>query len=337
MKLVNIFCLFFLIFSFQIHASPPPLKIHLFSDANGKGLEKDRNVLIKELTALDCEVEWFENKDNGQISYADINIFVQHINNQYLHSAPYNWFIPNPEWYFQDLGLLDSMDLILCRTKEIERIFKDRNKKTYYLGFTTPDRYQPKIKKIFPLYLHVAGTSEQKGTSTIKAAWLNSPDFPHLTIVKQFEEKKELHNLNLINHYLSDESLLELQNICLVHIALSETEGFGHCIMEAMSAKAVVITTNAPPMNEFIQDTRCLVPYERFSNQWLAINYHVHSKDFENTIIELQKLSKKDLEEIGNLNRKRYLEMNLEFSKNLKNLIDHFIQNNPMETIEAMD
>lgn len=333
---MKIFFFLLLPFCFQISASEEiHLKIHLFCDANGKGLERDRDVLIKELTALNCEVEWYENNDNGKISYADINIFVQHINNQYLHSAPYNWFIPNPEWYFQDLELLDSMDLILCRTKEIERIFKDRNKKTYYLGFTTPDRYQPKIKKIFPLYLHVAGTSEQKGTSAIRAAWRNHLEFPHLTILKQFEKQKEIQNLNIISHYLSDESLLELQNLCVVHLALSETEGFGHCIMEAMSVKAVVITTDAPPMNEFIQDTRFLVPYDRFSNQWLGTNFYVNSKALEKTIIELQKLSKHDLEVIGNLNRKRYLEMSLEFTENLKNLIDHFIQNNPMEMIEA--
>lgn len=317
----------FLLFAFglQISASELiPLKIHLFCDANGKGLEKDRDVLIKELTALNCEVEWYENKDNGKISYADVNIFVQHINNQYLHSAAFNWFIPNPEWYFQDLGLLDSMDLILCRTREIERIFKDRNKKTYYLGFTTPDRYQPKIKKIFPLYLHVAGTSEQKGTSVIKTTWLNHLEFPHLTIVKQFEIQKEIQNLNFITHYLSDDSLLELQNICLVHLALSETEGFGHCIVEAMSVKAVVITTDAPPMNEFIQDARFLVPYERFSNQWLGTNFYVNSKALERTIIELQKLSKHDLEEIGISNRKRYLEMSFEFRENLKYLLINY-------------
>ncbi len=322
----KILCLIIVFFSFNVaaFADMPQLKIHLFSDANGKGLEKDRDVLINELTALNCEVEWFENKDNGKISYADINIFVQHINNQYLHSAPYNWFIPNPEWYFQDLELLDSMDLILCRTKEIERIFNDRKKKTYYLGFTTLDRYEPKIKKIFPLYLHVAGTSEQKGTAAIKAAWLNSPKFPHLTILKQFEKINKVPNLNLINQHISDESLLDLQNSCMVHIALSETEGFGHCIMEAMSVKAAVITTNAPPMNEFIQDKRCLVPYKNYSNQWLAINYHVDAKDLENTIIEFQKLSKKDLEEIGDSNRKRFLEKSLEFKENLKNLLMNY-------------
>jgi len=324
MKKNIFFYIIFLFFGFNVIASElvRPLKIHLFSDANGKGLDKDRDVLIEELTALNCTVEWFEHKDYGKISFADINIFIQHINVKYINTASLNWFIPNPEWYTQHVNLLNSMDLILCKTHEVERIFKEMEYSTQFLGFTTPDRYKSKIKKIFPLCLHVAGSSEQKGTSTIKNTWLNHEEFPHLSIVKQIEKQLTTKNLNVINYWLTDEKLIELQNMCPVHICTSETEGFGHSIMEAMSVGAVVLTTNAPPMNEFIEDKRFLVNFSRFSYQGFAINYYVDQKELEKNIRLLQKFSKTELEAIGLSNRNRYLEKTNEFKFNLQQLLE---------------
>ncbi|MES2199112.1 MAG: glycosyltransferase [Chlamydiota bacterium] len=57
------------------------------------------------------------------------------------------------------------------------------------------------------------------------------------------------------------EDLRKIQNKTGIHLCPSEVEGFGHCIFEALSTGAVVITTDAPPMNEFIKDPRCLVPF----------------------------------------------------------------------------
>ena len=313
-------------FNYLSATDQEPLKVHIFCEANGKGLEKDRNILKESLESLNCTVECFENNFQVPAPDADVNIFVQHINPNQIQSAKHNWFIPNPEWCFDDIALLESMDLILCRTREVERIFKNLNLKTYFLSFTTKDRYFQNIKKQHQRYLHVAGSSEYKGTRAIIKAWEQQNRFPHLTILKMNIMPLNLNNLKIINRYVSEERVIRLQNECFIHLCPSETEGFGHYIMESMSTGAVVLTTNAPPMNEFIEDERCLIPYEQTSFQRLGILYYVGVSDIEKHISKFKQLPIDELLKIGKSNRERYLMITKAFNENLKNLIDQILR-----------
>jgi len=316
-------------FNYLSATDQEPLKIHIFCEANGKGLEKDRNILKESLESLNCIVDCFENNVQVLVSDCDVNIFVQHINPNQIPSAKHNWFIPNPEWCFDDITLLESMDLILCRTREVERIFKNLNLNTYFLSFTTKDRYVENIKKQHQRYLHVAGSSEYKGTRAIITAWEQQNRFPYLTILKMNIMPLNSTNLKIINRYVSQERVIRLQNECLIHLCPSETEGFGHYIMESMSAGAVVLTTNAAPMNEFIEDKRCLIPYEKTSSQRLATLYYVGVSDIEKHIYKFKQLPIDELLKIGKSNRERYLKISKTFNENLKNLIDQTLKSKP--------
>ena len=91
--------------------------------------------------------------------------------------------------------------------------------------------------------------------------------------------------------------------------------------MEAMSKGAVVVTTDGPPMNEFITDKRCLVDYNNTRQQNLATNYYVDPNQLESIVKELFKLPEKELRKIGQTNRKAYLKRKKEFQKNLDTLM----------------
>src|SRR6185295_13835563 len=81
-------------------------------------------------------------------------------------------------------------------------------------------------------------------------------------------------NIRHLIDYLDDAQLKRLQNAHRFHLCPSETEGFGHYLVEAMGIGAVTLTLDAPPMNEMITPERGLrVPTARTGAQNLATTY----------------------------------------------------------------
>ena len=326
-KFIQLVIIFYLSFS-KLHGleqseDQTSLRINIFSASNGKGLENSRKILKEALIHLGHEVyerELTEIRGDNDPT-VDINIFFEIINDPWIPLAAKNWFIPNPEWYQQDIALLQKIDLILCRTYEVEKIFKSLKKKTYYLGFSSVDCKQPGNKD-FSSCFHLSGSSTLKGTSEIMKAWNNDLLMPNLTIVIHYDFPKIIQdNLVWITQRIPQSELLALQNECGIHLCLSETEGYGHYLMEAMSTGAVVVTTDAPPMNEFIKDKRCLIPYKRRASLYLGILYFANPNKLHDKMRYLLSLSQKELQEIGDNNRKMYLEKTQIFHKNLKKLM----------------
>lgn len=303
-----------------------PLTINLIALKNGFGLEADQKILGGALESMGHQVHyksWEEMAgDNGQ-THVDVNIFFEHLVLEAFRYATLNWFIPNPEWCGEVIESFNHLDLILCRTREVERIFRDLDKPTYFLGFTSFDCYVPHISKDYTHFFHLVGGSFQKGTDTVLSIWKRRKDFPLLSILKNSAPPKRLRsNIEWISNRLDEPTLRLYQNQCGVHICISETEGFGHSIMEAMSAGAVVITTNAPPMNEFIRDARCLIPFDRTEQKWLATNYYASLLHLEFTISYiLHVMSPEQLMQIGYNNRQMYLHKTAEFKNNLEYLL----------------
>lgn len=300
------------------------LRINLFSSKNGKGLEASRQILKNELVQMGHiveEKEWTEKKIKN-CPQVDLNIFFERIIPKWLDCAAINWFIPNPEWYLQERSTLQRIDLILCRTHEVERIFNELNMRTYYIGFTSNDCFDPSIEKDFGLCLHVAGGSHQKGTPAIVKAWSERCGLNPVIILIQYSLRhRKAENVQWIQERLPLADLRLLQNGCGIHLCPSETEGFGHYLMEAMSTGAVVVTTDAPPMNEFIDDERCLVPYARTSLCRMATCYYVDSEQLAKKVEALMALSNDELKKMGEHNRALYLQKTEAFHENIKQLM----------------
>ena len=305
----------------SVHADP--LKVNLFCPDNGKGLSVDGQILKDSLTALGVSVYWKSRDKSHEIPLADINIFCEILSPDLFSYARLNWFIPNPEWCTQDIAKLESVDLILCRTHEASRIFNELHLNTFFLGFTTPDAQNLLIKKNFHSFIHVAGSSPLKGTSTVLSTWNKNKKFPFLTVIGTgIPLQKTRANLDLIKKTIPIEDLRKRQNQSGIHLCLSETEGFGHTLAEAMSCGSVVITTDAPPMNEFIQDPRYLVPYSYTTTKDLGTRYHVTSEALEAKMSEILKLPLSTLKESARKNREAYIQRANSFQENLKFLIE---------------
>lgn len=294
------------------------LHINIVCELNGGGMQKDYEILERELQLLGHHVKQVALTNKAPISEADINIFIELPKKACFPFAKKNYFIPNPEWYCADRKMIPQFDLILCRTHEVERIFQQFTKNTYFLGFTSMDKFDDTIAKEYNQFLHVAGTSHQKGTQTILDLWAQRPDFPLLISSGSLFKDPKIHNVLHSKERIPEELFTRRQNECGIHLCTSETEGFGHYLVEAMSTGAVVITTDAPPMNEHIQDRRCLVGYNATKPQRLAINYYVDPVQLECAISDLLALPKEEVVKIGQHNRQLFLEQREAFRKRLR-------------------
>lgn len=168
-------------------------------------------------------------------------------------------FVPNPEWLIpQDEWKLELMDVIACKSRDAADTFARRALPVHYLGFTSEDCFAPDARPDRREYLHIASGGQQKGTAEIIDAWHHHPEWPHLTILAGISPiaADAAHNLTLIKDWCSDGELRGHMQRCGVHVCCSNSEGFGHTIVEGMSCGALVITTDFPPMNELVDESR---------------------------------------------------------------------------------
>jgi glycosyltransferase involved in cell wall biosynthesis len=267
--------------------------INIIGRQNSAGLSADIKILTTVLECQGWKVHFSDYKSMKRFSfgykkYYDINIFLQWANPTWLKIAKKNILIPNPEW-FKDkwLHVIGKFDAIFCKTRAAEEIFRHRNKNTFFISFTSIDQHLSDICKENKKWIHVAGKSKLKGTDIIIKTWLNNPEFPHLTVLQRNTENHgELApNLTCISELVDKDQLREWMNRCSVHLCTSATEGFGHYIGEALSCGAIIISTDAPPMNELVDNNRgFLVKPVAHHQMKLATAYQINQTELENTV-----------------------------------------------------
>ena len=221
----------------------------------------------------------------GRIEQADLNIFLEELVPSQFSLARRNVWIPNQEWmplrWRRDLSGLDG---VWVKTRYAERIFKEASPSVTYVGFSSFDRYEPSVAKEPRTFLHVAGCSRQKGTAAVLEAWRRNPQWPPLVLIQNPVRAQvvDIPNVDYRPIRLEDEALRVLQNGSEFHLYPSEAEGFGHVLCESMGLGAIVLSTDAPPMNELVTDDRgILVAYDRTSQQGLGTNYYASVASIE--------------------------------------------------------
>lgn len=295
-----------------MHATPAP-SVHLLGFDNGVGLSRDLRLLTTALRALGFRVDFTNTRKRGGIPGAiqrvkarigaarqarrcsrgipppyDLVLMEEHIAPAFLDDARYRVLLPHPEWFLpRDLQSLDRIDLVLAKTHEAQRIFAARGCRSGYIGFTSEDRRDASVPRE-RAFFHLAGSSRTKATEPLLALWRKHPEWPRLTVLQHPREAKRGETAANIDHriaYVDETQLRRLQNAHTFHLCPSETEGFGHYIVEAMSVGAVVITLDAPPMNEMITRERgILLPYSCTGTQHLATTYHFDAPAMEDAI-----------------------------------------------------
>ncbi len=310
------------------------MKINLIQDDGYPGLKADKNILLKELGSLGHDVQFIYEKrhlsPNDLLSYlpapqADINLHIEKIALPYLRNAKLNWFIPNPECYTQEVEILQKVDLILCKSQRAVEKFQQFGQKTFFLGFTSFDHLNLNVQKNFRQLFHYQGTGKGiKGTFWVERAWNTDYTLPPLTILGGLPPAYKRGSLTVLHEILPEDKLIELQNRCGIHLCPSAAEGFGHILEEGMSTGAVIITCNAPPMNERIIDPECLLPVKH-DGIHLIYNFErlffYDQRDLVKMVKKMMTWPMEKLEQIGQKNRQTYLDNQAAFRNRLKELL----------------
>ncbi|MFT3754756.1 MAG: glycosyltransferase [Pseudoxanthomonas sp.] len=273
---------------------------------NGVGLSRDLRLIEQILTDAGMQVDFQPGRGRGKlrkwfgpplrrVKFAvrralhrprhDVNLMLEHIRPELLGGASRNVFIPNPEWCLKsDRRSLSKIDRILAKTHHAVDIFRREGCNVEWMGFTSVDRLQPQVERRHGFF-HLAGRSSAKRTRLLLEVWARHPEWPLLTVVqhpKMADFRPQADNIVHRIDYIDDAELQRLQNENLFHLCPSETEGFGHYLMEALSVGAITLVTDAEPMNELVTAERgVLIPFSETRPQELATRYLVDAAAVE--------------------------------------------------------
>jgi len=274
-------------------------RVNLIAWDNGFGLTKNLQLLRAALTQsghrveitairrgklhkllhplrLRARVAWRGLRGRDAREY-DVNLLLERIRPEVFPLARHNVLLPHPEWFDpRDRAPLAAIDRVFALTHHAVPIFENLGKRVDYVGFTSEDRRDASVPRE-RAFFHLAGRSPNKGTEPLLALWRKHPEWPTLTVVQNPRAAKPgtpAANIRHLIDYLDDAQLKRLQNAHRFHLCPSETEGFGHYLVEAMGIGAVTLTLDAPPMHEMITPERGLrIATSRSGTQNLATTY----------------------------------------------------------------
>lgn len=265
---------------------------------------------------------WFAGHFNARY---DINLMLEHVRPELFDQAHANVLIPNPEWFPAEwLPHLSGFAAVLAKTHHAERLFGALGCRTRFIGFTGEDCLAADVSRE-PTFFHGPGRSGNKGTLPLLELWAKHPEWPRLTVVwrrKRVELPPIPANVNLIQDFLAEPELRRLQNASMFHLCPSQTEGYGHSIAESLSVGAVVLTTDAEPMNELVTPGRgVLVAAQAHGTQALATLHDFEPAAMEAAIARCLAMSVDERQRLGEAARAWFLANRSAFEQRLRAVI----------------
>lgn len=319
------------------------MKINLITNTESPGLRQDVCILHRLLEAMPGTTVRVINNFAPTLDEsgrgADLSIFLESLNNggHYLQYARANWLKVNPEWYYPDQfdRYLPLISLIVCKTRHAYQVWSRRvgAERCLYTGFESRDMLVDGVQKIDG-FLHVAGKSEAKGTDVIAEAW-RTLSYPLTVVTRAHTQPEAAVTWGLVNrfggnpavrclHNLTDYDLAAVLSMHRFVIQPSLYEGYGHVIHEAFSAKCVVLTTDAPPMNEFAAvDRRLLIPVVRRVPRMMVEFNHCSAEGVRQAVGAAVKMRAEDSAAIGERSRQDWIVGRDSFRRIFTDAVNH--------------
>lgn len=309
-----------------------PKVVNVISNYNGgAGLARDGELVYNLITSWGhkCRRVQYDVPLDGLAYKADLNIFMEVLAPPYMFSqAPEQWYIPNSEWYNRGYEpYLIHISKILCKTWDCFNIWNKKcPDKSVYIGFESTDFLNgtlPAEKE--NNFLHLAGNSSTKNTDAVVQAWRQYHIPYHLeVIVRDLAFVPLCVGVKNVTHYarIPEEQVRCALNARWFHLMPSHYEGYGHVLHEALGCGGIVITTDAPPMNEFDGVPKeLLVPSSDKWTKELATCHRVTPKAVYESVMKAAELSKERREELSLAARAAFLKDRDDFRKRFAELL----------------
>lgn len=273
------------------------MKINLISRDNGAGLSTDMDLLEGIFTEAGHKVEkidWASHK----MDHCDVGIFLELLNPKLLRYMDNAIGVFNMEWFMSQWArFMNNMTQLWAKSDEAYDIFirSGFRKTSYKTGFVSRDMYIPGVEKQ-ERCLHLKGHSDLKNTQAVLEAWRRHPSLPPLTIISNNPIDRIPNGVTVLSHVPTDE-LARLMNESYIHLCPSRTEGWGHYITEGLSTGAMVVATNASPMNEHVSSKWGMLVEPRGKiPRGLVHEWDVHPDAIAEAIFAAMRLSQEERE-----------------------------------------
>jgi hypothetical protein len=299
---------------------------------NNFGLTKDSDLLVRAMQAenLCGNIRMVSPRDRSLVDrllrrrWAGTAVHIERAFPAWFSAARRHILIPNQERFpARHIGRLKNIDQVLCKSKCAAGIFQQYGVTTEYLGFTSEDRFDSAVEKDWNGIFHLAGGSTLKGTEDILTLWSRHSEWPVLHLVQKeaLAPKAIPSNVELTTRYIPDRELRTMQNRFAIHLCPSRGEGWGHHIVEGMSTGALILSVDAPPMNEHLDaSTGLLVPYVRTEPRHLGACYFADLAALEAGIVRAITMPIEDKARFGRAARLAFERIDREFRAHLKQI-----------------
>ncbi|KAL3663958.1 hypothetical protein V7S43_010847 [Phytophthora oleae] len=206
------------------------------------------------------------------------------------------YLMPNVEMYELEAEHYWRVDMVLCKTAICTRRVRmwyqqegnPRRTRVMYTRHTTSDAAlyaktqlgaSADVTKNFSNvhFVHTAGKSMFKGTNAVLDCWLSRPDFPPLDVYVdqgiynafmkktydvQIKTQPAPQKITLHTGRVPGNMFGRMMVEAAFLLCTSVLEGYGHYINQARASAALIVTTDAPPMNELLSpESAILVPH----------------------------------------------------------------------------
>ncbi len=313
-----------------------PSGINIVGRSNRVGLDRDASLIAEIVGEAGRQVSFshYRSRPWGASllpsrTTIEATVFLERVFPRWFGTSAVNLLIPNQERFpRRHVRRLDRVDHVLCKTRHAQAIFRGLGCSVFYIGFTSRDRYDQNVTRDYRSAFHLAGRSTLKGTEAVLRLWRKHPEWPELLVVQHRKHGLDglPDNIRLLHTYLGDEELRDLQNRRGIHLCPSRAEGWGHALVEGLSCKALVVTTDAPPMNEVVDSGRGIcVPFATSSPRNLGTSFEVDEVALEHSVQILLDLPIEESQRLGTRAREWFLRNDSRFRARLPEVIDQVV------------